>query len=125
MFMQSRLPLRKDAPLSQPSSKGRVAMPNPTPAENNDMALRRLALARWENEGGTPRPIDRLHSERIAEQKIPALTDTEIIALRVRVIALENLMIALSGTASDPQFELPPHMISYLSPGTGDGAPFL
>lgn len=94
-------------------------MPNPAPEENNDMVLRRLALARWENEGGTPRPIDRVHSERIAEQKIPALTDAEIIALRVRVIALENLLIALLGTASDAQFELARNMISYISPRPG------
>jgi hypothetical protein len=94
-------------------------MSNPTPQATNDVTLRLLALARWENEGGTPRPIDRVRPERIAEQKTPALTDAEIIALRIRVIALENLLIALLATASEPQLELARNMIFYISPRPG------
>lgn len=100
-------------------------MSNPTPEATNEVTLRLLALARWENEGGTPRPIDRVQPERIAEQKIPALTDAEIIALRVRVIALENLLIALLATASDTQLELARNMISYISPRPGTTPHFL
>ncbi len=94
-------------------------MSNQTPNVSNDTVFRLLALARWENEGGTPRPIDRVHPERIAEQNIPALTSAEIIALRVRVIALENLLIALLATATDPQLELARDMIAYISPRPG------
>lgn len=100
-------------------------MSNATPDANNEMVLRLRALARWENEGGAPRPIDRVQSEQIAEQQVPALTSAEIIALRVRVIALENLLIALLATASDSQLELARNMISYISPRTGTTPHFL
>lgn len=60
---------------------------------------RLIALSRWDNEGGagsgrTP-AIDALHAET------PPLTNAELIRLRVRVIALENMMIALLAQASE------------------------
>ena len=57
------------------------------------------ALSRWDNEGGAGpgrKPaIDALHAET------PPLSNAELIQLRVRVIALENVMIALLAQASE------------------------
>jgi hypothetical protein len=44
------------------------------------------------------------------------LTNAELVQLRVRVIALENLMIALLAGASDKQLEIAREMATYISP---------
>lgn len=67
---------------------------------NPDPAQTRLdALSRWDNEGGagplrTPE-MDALHSAT------PALNKAELVQLRVRVIALENVLIALLASAPE------------------------
>ena len=73
-------------------------------SSNPNSAQRLQALSRWDNEGGAilvgpfvntasgEEPID-----------IPELTNAELVALRIRVIALENLLISLLFTASDHQ----------------------
>jgi len=53
------------------------------------------------------------------EADIPPLTNTELVQLRVRVIALENLMISILAEASDRQLELVREMASYISPREG------
>ncbi len=78
---------------------------------------RQQALSCWENEGGAPGPI--LASAANEGPPIPAMSDTELIALRVRVIALENVLIALLATASDQQLELARQMAGYISPRPG------
>lgn len=58
----------------------------------------RLAKARWENEGG--------HLLGVAElpgDEVPPLTNAELVQLQIRVIALENLVVALLADASDEQ----------------------
>ena len=78
------------------------------------LALKEKALARWDNEGGaiappTQRdPID-----------IPNLGDAEIVQLRIRVIALENLLIAVLAEGSDRQIEVAREMADYILPRTG------
>jgi hypothetical protein len=47
------------------------------------------------------------------------LTDTELLHLRVRVIALENLVIALLGHGSDRQLEVAREMATFISPRPG------
>lgn len=78
------------------------------------------ALARWDNEGGS---LPGIHTETssLDEQHgvVPDLTNAELVALRVRVIALENLMISLLATASDHQLELAREMADYISPRPG------
>ena len=54
-----------------------------------------------------------------AQADVPPLTNTELVQLRVRVIALENLMISLLAEASDRQLELVREMVSYISPRPG------
>lgn len=47
------------------------------------------------------------------------LTNAELVQLRVRVIALENLVIALLAEAPDRQLALALDMATYISPRTG------
>lgn len=69
------------------------------------------ALTRWENEGGaglaTPAAAASLASDAEADQ------------LRVRVIALENLVIALLADATDQQLSLAVDMGDFISPRPG------
>jgi hypothetical protein len=56
----------------------------------------------------------------VAEQsQIPQMTNAEIVALRVRVIALENVLISLLATAPDHQLNLIREMADYISPRPG------
>jgi hypothetical protein len=73
----------------------------------NPAQLRHRALSRWENEGGT------------AQSELPALTNAELVQLRVRVIALENLVISLLSQSSDRQLNLVREMAAYISPRPG------
>ena len=72
------------------------------------------ALSRWEDEGGaitsaTYKPgVD-----------IPDMTNAEIVHLRVRLIALENLMIAVLAEGSDRQRKMACDMSAYISPRSG------
>lgn len=47
------------------------------------------------------------------------LTNAELVQLRIRVIALENLVIALLAEAPDRQLTLARGMATYISPRTG------
>jgi hypothetical protein len=47
------------------------------------------------------------------------LTNAELVQLRIRVIALENLVIALLAEASDRQLDLVREMAAYISPRPG------
>lgn len=51
--------------------------------------------------------------------EIPQLTNTELVQLRIRVIALENLMIALLTGASERQVSVAREMATYISPRAG------
>ncbi|MCD6034269.1 MAG: hypothetical protein K0R63_10 [Rickettsiales bacterium] len=78
------------------------------------------ALSRWENEGGAVS----LHSQESSisgkiQSEVPQLTNTELVQLRIRVIALENLVITLLAGASDRQLDLAREMAAYISPRPG------
>ena len=78
---------------------------------------RHMALSRWDNEGGAglcgPQQ-GQIPEEALTE--VPELTNTELVLLRVRVIALENLMIRLLAQGTDRQLELAREMAAiYLS----------
>lgn len=72
---------------------------------------RQKALSRWENEGGAP-PDD-------AQADVPELTNVELVHLRIRVIALENLVITLLAEGPDRQLEVAREMAKYISPREG------
>jgi len=74
---------------------------------------RRRALSRWDNEGGAIAPAPHEPAD------VPDLTNTELVQLRIRVIALENLMIAVLAQGSDRQLDLAREMASYIAPRHG------
>ena len=79
---------------------------------------RQAALSTWEDEGGAaPRPPERTLIAGKTQSSIPQLlANTELTQLRVRVIALENLVITMLAEASDRQLERIREMASYISP---------
>lgn len=81
---------------------------------------RYLASSRWENEGFSS-PPDRPKAAGADEQwgDAPILSNTELVRIRVRVIALENLVIALLAGASDGQREVAAEMAAFISPRPG------
>jgi hypothetical protein len=95
-------------------------MPDQKLEPSDALQLRQKALSRWDNEGGAgPRGPQASSMLGGVEADIPPLTNTELVQLRVRVIALENLMISILAEASDRQLELVREMASYISPREG------
>ena len=82
-------------------------------------SLRQRALSRWDNEGGAG-PCGS-HEAPTAEDStaVPTMGDPELVLLHIRVIALENLVIALLAGASDRQIELAQEMAPLISPRPG------
>jgi hypothetical protein len=79
--------------------------------------LRLGALSRWDNEGGAiPRGIEGVSIFGDAQSEIPQLTNAELVPLRIRVIALENVVIALLAKATDRQLDLVREMAASISP---------
>lgn len=72
---------------------------------------RQKALSRWDNEGGA--------YPKEAQADDPELTNAELVQLRIRVIALENLVITLLAEGSDRQLEVAREMATYISPRAG------
>ena len=87
-------------------------MPDPDPLLDPS-ELRRRALSRWDNEGGA------LKSAHATSADVPDLTNAELVQLRVRVIALENLIIAVLAEGSDRQLQVAREMADYISPRPG------
>lgn len=81
---------------------------------------REFALARWESEGGAG-PAGPDSGSGFGEPKAdsPPLTNAEMVQLQVRVIALENLVIALLAQADEQQLEGIREMAAYISPRQG------
>lgn len=74
-------------------------------------ALQPVALARWDNEGGA------LAAAVLAEHPdLPVMSNAEIVLLRVRVIALENILIAVLATGSERQIQAARDMAERISP---------
>lgn len=83
-------------------------------SENTDEAALlqcQTALSGWDNEGGA------LPDE--AQADLPEMTNTELVHLRIRVIALENLIITLLAEGSDRQLDVARKMATYISPRAG------
>ena len=94
-------------------------MPSQSPDPPNEFVLRQRALARWESEGGKTLSLDSPRVESAEQTQIPEMTNAEIVALRVRVIAMENVLISLLATAPDHQLKLIREMADYISPRPG------
>ena len=81
---------------------------------------RERALARWEGEGGAgPAGPDSDCSFHEPKADSPPLTNAELVQLQVRVIALENLVIALLARADEQKLEDIREMAAYISPRPG------
>ncbi len=77
---------------------------------------RLAALSRWENEGGA---LEQSDPEGLATLGVPPLSNTELVQLRIRVVALENLLLALLAEGTEAQTTLAKEMAAYILPGEG------
>ncbi len=95
-------------------------MPDSKPDALSAAQRRQVALSRWDNEGGAviDTPQECVTSDEDFSS-VPEFTHTELVRLRMRVIALENLVMALFAEASDRQSDLAREMATYISPRPG------
>lgn len=93
------------------------------PRQNSDdlsqIIQRQQALSRWDNEGGAGASHTVAPATGKEQIPTPEMSNADLVALRVRVIALENLVISLLATASDQQLELARQMAGHISPRPG------
>jgi hypothetical protein len=81
---------------------------------------RRLALSSWDNEGGAGlRGGEDGSPANTVQSVVPALTNSELVQLRVRVIALENVVISLLAQSSDRQLDRVRDVAAYIVPRAG------
>ncbi len=88
-------------------------MPDPDPLQDPS-ELRARSLSRWDNEGGAIAAV-----AQEAHAAIPEMANAELVLLRVRVIALENLLIAVLAEGSDRQRQAAREMADAITPRTG------
>lgn len=91
---------------------------SPISPESMVASGRASALSRWENEGESDTEVVPAAPGNKPIDSIP-LTDAELVQLRIRVIALENLVIALLAEAPVRQRALVREMATYISPRPG------
>jgi hypothetical protein len=82
--------------------------------------IHRRVIGRWENEGGS---VHAWHREIPAEEN-PAtvageIGDAEAANIRVRLIAIENIIVVLLANAPDDRLELIREMADFISPRPG------
>lgn len=96
-------------------------MPDQETDLSDPAQIRQKALSRWDNEGGASPQGPQESSARSEEfpELAPEVTNSEIVLLRVRLIAMENLVIALLAGASERQLELAREITAYISPRPG------
>ncbi|EXS69257.1 hypothetical protein [Sphingobium sp. Ant17] len=73
--------------------------------------LRFRALSRWDNEGGAIATTPQVD--------VPLLTPAELVQMRIRVIAVENVLIAVLAEGSDRQRQVARDMATYIAPRPG------
>ncbi len=100
------------------------SIPEPsTPAQPRRSVLREAALSRWDNEGGSlPDPVQ---DELFADQELAVASHTTIaewVHLRMRLIAMENVLIALLAEAPASQRALVREMAACIAPRSGAAA---
>ncbi len=84
------------------------------PPPPTEAAIRLRALSRWDNEGGA---LAQSAPDVVAAGR--DLTNTELVHLRIRVIALENLMIAVLAEGSEQQRQMARDMAALITPRPG------
>lgn len=78
--------------------------------------MHRQAIGRWENEGGS---LPGRRSPHVEATVVGNIGDAEAVNLRVRLIALENIVVALLAGAPESQTDLVREMAQYISPRPG------
>jgi len=79
---------------------------------------RALSSREIEGGGGSSHP-QRSPASSEREAAVPRLANAELVQLRIRVIALENLVIALLAESPDRRLDIAREMASYISPRPG------
>ncbi len=82
------------------------------PPDTSDVRLE--ALSRWDNEGGAGLAVS-----QEMQADLPDMTNAELVLLRVRVISLENLLIAVLAEGSDQQRQTAREMAGIIAPRVG------
>ena len=94
--------------------------PHSKPDSSDPSRQRQMALSRWDNEGGAGPHRAHTGSKSVeVPGAAPRRRDAELVQLRIRVIALENLVISLLAQASERQLEVAREMAAYISPRPG------
>ena len=92
-------------------------MTDDQPATPGPEEQRQIALSRWDNDGGAsvlgPQEALGFHSS------VPDLANSELQQMRIRLVAVENLVIALLAGASEEQLELAREVSAYIAPRPG------
>lgn len=85
-----------------------------------DAEQRQRALAGWENEGGAGPcgPFD-LTASLDCGIPLPEMGKAELLTLHIRVVALENMVLALLAAASKRQIEAARAMPAFIAPRPG------
>jgi hypothetical protein len=77
------------------------------------------AVSRWDNEGGAGEGGREQPVSGSSQADALPLSNTEIVQLQIRVIALENVLAVLLAEASEHQLALVREMSAYISPRPG------
>ncbi len=95
-------------------------MTDESPGPEDAAQQRQRALARWDNEGGAGAGGTQVNpGSPDPAISAPAMTDSELMALHSRIIALENLVTSLLATATGHQLELARDMAAFITPRGG------
>ena len=76
-------------------------------------------LARWSQEGGFQFELLERDVPKTSESPDPGLTNAELVQLRIRVIALENLLTALLAQTCEQPSAMAKQMATHISPRPG------
>jgi hypothetical protein len=95
-------------------------MPDEESETSGALSRRERALSRWENEGGSgPDGHVSASSVRRGQVAMPQMGSAEMGAVHIRVIALENLVVALLANAPEKQLKLARDMAGLVAPRAG------
>ena len=95
-------------------------MTKKTPNAASEAGLRLPSLSRWEDEAGaTAHHLEDRAAAAAEPPDYPQLTNAELVQLRIRVIALENVVIALLTQADEACANRVHEMATYISPRAG------
>jgi hypothetical protein len=90
-----------------------------TPPTGPHQSSQNLSLSVWDYEGGAGPCGPKESTTGLPLFEIPELTNTELVQLRIRVIALENIVMALLTDAPEHQHDRVRSMAAQISPRPG------